>query len=45
MWLQIRNFNNSIYLQRSPNLEKAIMNQPKEKEYFLLIVPNKVFFY
>jgi hypothetical protein len=36
--------NNSIYLQRSPNLENPIENEPEE-ENFQFIVPNKFFFY
>jgi hypothetical protein len=44
MWRQIAKFNNSIYLQRSPNFENAIVNEPKEEEYFLFNVPNKFFF-
>jgi hypothetical protein len=43
MWRQIPNFNNSIFLQRSPNLENPIVNEPKEEEDFAFIVPNKFF--
>jgi hypothetical protein len=45
IWRQIPNFNNSIYLQRSPNLENPIVNELKEEEDFAFIVPNKFFLF
>jgi hypothetical protein len=44
MWWKTPNFNNWIYLQRSPDLENPIANEPNEEEDFPFIVPNKFFF-
>jgi hypothetical protein len=42
---QIPNFNNSIYLQRSLNLENQIVNELNEEEDFPFIAPNKFFLF